>query len=651
MVIVAANVTSVSNITSSPAPPPQSPPLPPPPPSPDNATSPATIAYESVISLRQLNIAVVAVLILLVILVLILSFVKARATWQHQRAATQDPDPQALQPVGNRGLLMDGRNMRSGVPDHIIKTLGKSFTYVEPGDDLEAGGTSALDGDGGGGAGERGGGGVGEGGALGASGRSSSRRSAAAEATGGESEGNGAGGRAGREEGDDEKECIVCLGEYKTGDVIRQLHACNHQFHQDCIDAWLKTNSSCPLCRTSLIPSRLLGNNQGNLSDIPEQQGLHGSVLTQVGEAAPGASASYQDSRPSRTPVPLPASVATRALTKDRQTVSNSIAFASDGYSISNNNGINVSSGADDGSVSSGSSGSSSSSSVTGSYDYPSNSSSSQRNDQHKPRYYNPLNRLVPRSAHLPDECAFALPIPLHQCALGYSQAVRGGYGRAEYVVSSDDDSLTQGTLRWGLVRYRAVGVYVRFSRNMEIRLRGPLRLGSHVTLDGRGARVRVAGGAVVIRGSRSIIIHNLQRELLLLLFSSTISSPVWAASANRRIFLKLVFCGLFLCCQVKLSSAKLLSITRLALSPTCTIHPAALAPHNIPFAFLRTPLTPPPPPPLSFPLFSPIDTSFPTPPSPPYTPLSPFPALPSSPVAHNYQLLTFLGRCQHLRI
>ncbi|GJP54925.1 hypothetical protein CLOM_g13937 [Closterium sp. NIES-68] len=130
-----ANVTG-GNITSSPALPPQSPPLPP---SPDTVAPPANIAYESVISLRQLNIAVVAVLILLVILVLILSFIKARATWQHQRAATHDPDPQSLQPVGTRGLLMDGRNLRSGVPDHIIKTLGKSFNYVEPGDDPEAG--------------------------------------------------------------------------------------------------------------------------------------------------------------------------------------------------------------------------------------------------------------------------------------------------------------------------------------------------------------------------------------------------------------------------------------------------------------------------------------------------------------------------------
>ncbi|GJP76814.1 hypothetical protein CLOP_g7272 [Closterium sp. NIES-67] len=267
-----ANVTG-GNITSSPALPPQSPPLPP---SPDTVAPPANIAYESVISLRQLNIAVVAVLILLVILVLILSFIKARATWQHQRAATHDPDPQSLQPVGTRGLLMDGRNLRSGVPDHIIKTLGKSFNYVEPGDDPEAGnGPSAAGGNGGSGEGEggTGGDGVGEGGALGASGRSSSRRSTGAEGASGGSEGAGAGGRAGREEGDDERECIVCLGEYKTGDVIRQLHACNHQFHQDCIDAWLKTNSSCPLCRTSLIPNRLLAS-----GDIPEQQGVHGGT-------------------------------------------------------------------------------------------------------------------------------------------------------------------------------------------------------------------------------------------------------------------------------------------------------------------------------------------------------------------------------------
>ncbi|GJP35027.1 hypothetical protein CLOM_g19492 [Closterium sp. NIES-68] len=223
-----------------------------------------------------------------------------------------------------------------------------------------------------------------------------------------------------------------------------------------------------------------------------------------------------------------PAAVAEQPLSKYRPTVSSSITFGSssgDGSSSSVGVGIGVGIGIGVGGGGGGGGGgaiggkrgnsanssSSSSSSSNGSgnsgYGY---SSSNSGYSQRKPRYHSPLTRLVPRSARLPDECPFALPIPLHQCALGYSQASRGGYGRAEYVVSSDEDRLAQGTLRWGLVRYRAVGVYVRFNRNMEIRLRGPLWVGSHVTLDGRGVRVRVAGGALVIRGSTSIIIHNL---------------------------------------------------------------------------------------------------------------------------------------------
>ncbi|GJP40451.1 hypothetical protein CLOM_g133 [Closterium sp. NIES-68] len=219
-----ANVTG-GNITSSPALPPQSPPLPP---SPDTVAPPANIAYESVISLRQLNIAVVAVLILLVILVLILSFIKARATWQHQRAATHDPDPQSLQPVGTRGLLMDGRNLRSGVPDHIIKTLGKSFNYVEPGDDPEAGnGPSAAGGNGGSGEGEggTGGDGVGEGGALGASGRSSSRRSTGAEGASGGSEGAGAGGERGGRRGTTSGSALCVWGNTR---LVTSSDSCTH---------------------------------------------------------------------------------------------------------------------------------------------------------------------------------------------------------------------------------------------------------------------------------------------------------------------------------------------------------------------------------------------------------------------------------------
>jgi hypothetical protein len=48
--------------------------------------------------------------------------------------------------------------------------------------------------------------------------------------------------------------CAVCLGEYEIGEMIRQLPDCHHQFHLDCIDQWLATHTTCPMCRRSLLP-------------------------------------------------------------------------------------------------------------------------------------------------------------------------------------------------------------------------------------------------------------------------------------------------------------------------------------------------------------------------------------------------------------
>lgn len=36
--------------------------------------------------------------------------------------------------------------------------------------------------------------------------------------------------------------------------MIRQLPDCHHHFHQDCIDQWLATHTTCPMCRRSLLP-------------------------------------------------------------------------------------------------------------------------------------------------------------------------------------------------------------------------------------------------------------------------------------------------------------------------------------------------------------------------------------------------------------
>ncbi|KAF3436166.1 hypothetical protein FNV43_RR23258 [Rhamnella rubrinervis] len=46
--------------------------------------------------------------------------------------------------------------------------------------------------------------------------------------------------------------CVVCLNEFQIHDTLRVLPNCSHAFHLDCIDIWLQSNASCPLCRTSI---------------------------------------------------------------------------------------------------------------------------------------------------------------------------------------------------------------------------------------------------------------------------------------------------------------------------------------------------------------------------------------------------------------
>ncbi|XP_024377294.1 putative RING-H2 finger protein ATL69 [Physcomitrium patens] len=51
--------------------------------------------------------------------------------------------------------------------------------------------------------------------------------------------------------------CSICLGDYKDGDILRMLPECRHMFHAPCIDAWLRLHASCPMCRTSPLPTPL----------------------------------------------------------------------------------------------------------------------------------------------------------------------------------------------------------------------------------------------------------------------------------------------------------------------------------------------------------------------------------------------------------
>ncbi|KAK7279975.1 hypothetical protein RJT34_25037 [Clitoria ternatea] len=50
-------------------------------------------------------------------------------------------------------------------------------------------------------------------------------------------------------------QCAICLSDFSSQDALRLLPHCNHVFHPPCIDAWLSSHVTCPVCRANLVDS------------------------------------------------------------------------------------------------------------------------------------------------------------------------------------------------------------------------------------------------------------------------------------------------------------------------------------------------------------------------------------------------------------
>lgn len=46
----------------------------------------------------------------------------------------------------------------------------------------------------------------------------------------------------------DQTSCVVCMCDFEARQMLRVL-PCDHEFHAKCVDKWLKTNRTCPICR------------------------------------------------------------------------------------------------------------------------------------------------------------------------------------------------------------------------------------------------------------------------------------------------------------------------------------------------------------------------------------------------------------------
>ncbi|XP_057953489.1 RING-H2 finger protein ATL39-like [Malania oleifera] len=49
-------------------------------------------------------------------------------------------------------------------------------------------------------------------------------------------------------------ECCICLSVFQEEEKVKVLPGCHHAFHVNCVDKWLSSHSSCPLCRAPISP-------------------------------------------------------------------------------------------------------------------------------------------------------------------------------------------------------------------------------------------------------------------------------------------------------------------------------------------------------------------------------------------------------------
>jgi len=50
--------------------------------------------------------------------------------------------------------------------------------------------------------------------------------------------------------------CSICLSNFKCSDNLYKI-SCNHLFHKDCLDEWVKHKQECPVCRCTITCTEL----------------------------------------------------------------------------------------------------------------------------------------------------------------------------------------------------------------------------------------------------------------------------------------------------------------------------------------------------------------------------------------------------------
>ncbi|KAJ9128986.1 hypothetical protein P3X46_034257 [Hevea brasiliensis] len=81
-------------------------------------------------------------------------------------------------------------------------------------------------------------------------------------------------------------ECVVCLSEFEDDETLRLLPKCNHVFHPECIDEWLASHVTCPVCRAKLTPESVEIPKSTPQQTTTTDSNQHNSVPTVAEEVA-----------------------------------------------------------------------------------------------------------------------------------------------------------------------------------------------------------------------------------------------------------------------------------------------------------------------------------------------------------------------------
>ncbi|MCL7038192.1 hypothetical protein MKW94_026284 [Papaver nudicaule] len=58
-------------------------------------------------------------------------------------------------------------------------------------------------------------------------------------------------GESGRLPNPNDATCAICIADFQPNDTLKSMPTCNHCFHANCLEQWLRVNATCPVCRKS----------------------------------------------------------------------------------------------------------------------------------------------------------------------------------------------------------------------------------------------------------------------------------------------------------------------------------------------------------------------------------------------------------------